>query len=138
VPAYDEDLYYAFGLHPIRGKLMRNLSGGTRQKVSACLAFLFSPGILILDEPTAGIDPLSREILKEKIILEKDRNRLILMTSHVLSDLEGLASHIVYLQEGKLLFYRPISELQVERGESNLNRLIAGIMKESTQNREAS
>lgn len=45
---------------------MRTLSGGTRQKVSAALAFLFNANVLILDEPTAGLDPLSADILKEK------------------------------------------------------------------------
>jgi Cu-processing system ATP-binding protein len=57
---------------------MRTLSGGTRQKVSAALAFLFDPDVLILDEPTAGLDPLSSEILKEKILKEKSKNKLIL------------------------------------------------------------
>lgn len=46
---------------------MSTLSGGTRQKVSAVLAFLFNPDVLILDEPTAGLDPLAAETLKEKL-----------------------------------------------------------------------
>ncbi|HYC29539.1 MAG TPA: ABC transporter ATP-binding protein, partial [Chitinophagaceae bacterium] len=50
---YDEELVYGFGLDKIKHKVMKSLSGGTRQKVSACLAFLFSPDIYILDEPTA-------------------------------------------------------------------------------------
>src|SRR6188474_2235230 len=67
----DEELIDKFGLKQIFDKPMRTLSGGTRQKVSAALAFLFNPGILILDEPTAGLDPLASEILKEKIMEEK-------------------------------------------------------------------
>ena len=62
----DTDLTRKFGLSSIYDKPMRTLSGGTRQKVSACLAFLFNPNILILYEPTAGLDPLSSENLKEK------------------------------------------------------------------------
>ena len=64
----DEELYYKFKLDTILDKSLRSLSGGTRQKVSAALAFLFNPDVLILDEPTAGLDPLSSDTLKEKII----------------------------------------------------------------------
>ena len=60
----DEELFTEFGLDKLLDKRMGTLSGGTRQKVSACLAFLFNPDILILDEPTAGLDPLASEILK--------------------------------------------------------------------------
>ena len=62
----DEELFYKFKLDTIMNKSLRSLSGGTRQKVSAALAFLFNPVVLILDEPTAGLDPLSSETLKEK------------------------------------------------------------------------
>ena len=129
---YDEELLVGFGLDKIREKTMKNLSGGTRQKVSACLAFLFSPDIYILDEPTAGLDPLSSELLKEKMIKERAAGKLILITSHVLSDLEGIASHIIYLQEGKLLFYKSVEELQASTGEVRLNKVIAQIMKSGT------
>ena len=90
---------------------MRTLSGGTRQKVSAALAFYFNPDVLILDEPTAGLDPLSSEILKEKIMQEKKKNKLILITSHILSDLDELTTHIMYLQEGRMLFLKDIESL---------------------------
>jgi len=126
---YDEELWYGFGLEQIRGKAMHELSGGTRQKVSACLAFLFRPDIYILDEPTAGLDPLSSELLKEKIIRETEAGKLILITSHVLSDLEGIASHIAYLQDGKLIFYKSVSELQAATGHEKLNKVIAQVMK---------
>ena len=86
----DEELIEKFGLTEILSKRMRTLSGGTRQKVSAALAFLFNPEVLILDEPTAGLDPVSSEILKEKIIAEKNKGKLVLITSHVLSELDDL------------------------------------------------
>jgi Cu-processing system ATP-binding protein len=66
----DNYLVDQFELKKIFEKPMRTLSGGTRQKVSAAVAFLFDPPILILDEPTAGLDPLASEILKEKILAE--------------------------------------------------------------------
>lgn len=125
----DKSLIHDFQLENIFDKPMRTLSGGTRQKVSAGISFLFDPKILILDEPTAGLDPLSSEILKEKIISEKKKNKLILITSHILSDLDDLTTHVMYLQDGRLQFYKEISTLQEETGELKLGKAIARIMK---------
>ncbi|MGN6291804.1 MAG: ABC transporter ATP-binding protein [Chitinophagaceae bacterium] len=130
----DHGLVEKFNLPALYDKPMRTLSGGTRQKVSACLAFLFNPDVLILDEPTAGLDPLSSEILKEKIIEEKNKNKLILITSHVLSDLDELTTHIMYLQEGKLRFLKDMQTLQDETGEARLGKAIARIMKSEKLN----
>ncbi len=127
--ATDRELIRGFELEKISGKSMRTLSGGTRQKVSAALAFFFDPSILILDEPTAGLDPLSSEILKEKILREKKKGKLILITSHILSDLDELTTHIMYLQEGKLQFFKDIETVQEETGELRLGKAIARIMK---------
>ena len=91
----DEDLLKAFKLEKMYDKQMRTLSGGTTQKVSAVLAFLFNPEVLILDEPTAGLDPLAAEILKDKIIKEKEKGKLILITSHLLSELDDLITEII-------------------------------------------
>ena len=125
----DEELYYKFKLDTILDKSMRSLSGGTRQKVSAALAFLFDADILILDEPTAGLDPLSSEILKEKIVAEKEKGKLILITSHILSDLEELTTDVLYLQDGKLMFYKTMQQLKEDTGEEKLSKAIASFMK---------
>ena len=130
VKMLDEELYYGFKLDTITDKTMRSLSGGTRQKVSAALAFLFDADVLILDEPTAGLDPLSSELLKEKILAEKKRGKLILITSHILSDLEELTTDVLYLQEGKLVFYKTLAELRAETGEEKLSKAIAWHMKQ--------
>ena|SRR5690242_9803268 len=125
----DTELIRQFELEKIFEKPMRTLSGGTRQKVSAAVAFLFDPTILILDEPTAGLDPLASEILKEKIISEKKKNKLILVTSHILSDLDELSTHVMYMQEGKMQFFKDIDTLKEDTGELKLGRAIARIMK---------
>lgn len=125
----DESLLEEFGLPQLLSKRMRTLSGGTRQKVSASLAFLFNPDILILDEPTAGLDPVSAEKLKEKIILEKSKGKLILITSHILSELDELITQIIYLQEGQLVFHKKLDELKHDTGEQKLSKAIAAVMK---------
>lgn len=124
----DEDLVNQFGLNALLGKRMRTLSGGTRQKVSASLAFLFNPDVLILDEPTAGLDPVASEILKEKIIKEKSKGKLILVTSHILSELDDLVTQVIYMQEGKLCFHKNINDLREDTGEQKLSKAIASIM----------
>lgn len=130
----DDDLLVKFNLVSIFEKPMRTLSGGTRQKVSAALAFYFNPEILILDEPTAGLDPLSSEILKEKIMQEKKKNKLILITSHILSDLDELTTDVMYLQEGRMVFLKDITALRQETGEDKLGKMIARVMRDNKRN----
>lgn len=125
----DEELIEEFGLNGMMSKKMRTLSGGTRQKVSASLAFLFNPDVLILDEPTAGLDPVASEILKQKILREKEKGKLTLITSHILSELDDVVSEIIYMQEGKLLFHKSLEQLQADTGETKLAKAIAQIMK---------
>ncbi|MDB5208273.1 MAG: transporter ATP-binding protein [Flavisolibacter sp.] len=125
----DEELYRSFKLDTMIDKPMKGLSGGTRQKVSAALAFLFDADVLILDEPTAGLDPLASEILKEKIIGEKGKGKLILITSHILTDLEELTTDVMYLQDGAVVFYKPIAALYKLTGEEKLSKAIAYFMR---------
>lgn len=124
----DEELINRFELKGIMHKRMRTLSGGTRQKVSASLAFLFNPDVLILDEPTAGLDPVSSEILKEKIIAEKVKGKLVLITSHILSELDDLVTQVIFMQDGKLCFHKNITSLREETGEEKLSKAIARVM----------
>ena len=133
VQFYDDDLYEAFQLERILDKKMGNLSGGTRQKVSAQLAFLFNPRTLILDEPTAGLDPLSSEILKEKIMKEKNKGKLILITSHNLSELDEIVDRIVYMEDGEIILNKSLEQLKTDTGKSRLTDAIAQIMREELQ-----
>jgi len=135
---WDEELYFRFKLDTIPDKSMKALSGGTRQKVSAALAFLFNPDVLILDEPTAGLDPLSSEVLKEKIFSEKEKGKLILITSHVLSDLEDLTTDVMYMQDGNIMFEKSMAELRMETGEEKLGKAVAWMMKHGLQKQEVS
>ena len=126
----DNELLEAFELESIFDKKMRTLSGGTTQKVSAVLAFLFNPNIIILDEPTAGLDPLASEILKNKIIKEKNKGKLIIITSHLLSELDDIVSEIVFMNEGKVIVHQSVEELMTERKTEKISESIISILKE--------
>jgi len=125
----DKELYEAFKIIELAHKKMSTLSGGTTQKVSAALAFLFNPEVLILDEPTAGLDPLASEILKEKILKEKSKGKLILITSHLLSELDDLVSEIVFMQEGRIKFHKSVHQLKEETQENKLSKAISKVLK---------
>ncbi len=128
----DDELIHAFELEKMFNKQMRTLSGGTTQKVSATLAFLFNPEVLILDEPTAGLDPLASEILKAKIIKEKEKGKLILITSHLLSELDDLITEIIFMQEGSVHFHKKVTALKNETNEVKISSAIAKILKEKS------
>lgn len=125
----DMDLYEQFEIEKLLHKNMNTLSGGTTQKVSATLAFLFNPDVLILDEPTAGLDPLASEILKEKIITERSKGKLILITSHLLSELDDMVSEIIFMQEGSLVFHKSVDELKKETQVDKISQAIIHILK---------
>ena len=126
----DTELLEAFELKSIFDKKMRTLSGGTTQKVSAVLAFLFNPGIIILDEPTAGLDPLASEILKNKIIKERNKGKIIIITSHLSSELDDIVSEIVFMNEGKVIVHQSVEELMTERKTEKISESIISILKE--------
>jgi Cu-processing system ATP-binding protein len=127
--ATDDDLARAFDMDGIRDKFVGTLSGGTKQRVNAVIAFMFRPALLILDEPTAGLDPLSANVLKEKIRAVRREGRSVLITSHIMTELESLADDVAFLCDGRLRFSGPVAELLVHTGERSLEDAIAGLMR---------
>ena len=125
----DDELVERFNFAGALDKPIRMLSGGTRQKVNAVIAFLFRPDLLILDEPTAGLDPVSSGILKEKIFAEKAAGTTFLLTSHIMSELDELADDVAFINEGKVAFVGALAELKRVTRQSNLERAIAEMMK---------
>ena len=125
----DTELLEAFELPKLYDKKMSTLSGGTTQKVSAVLAFMFHPEIIILDEPTAGLDPLASEILKNKIIKERNNGKLIIITSHLLSELDDMVNEIVFINEGKILVHQSVEDLKTETQQTKISDAITNILK---------
>jgi Cu-processing system ATP-binding protein len=129
VTEVDEDLIHRFSLGPELGKPIRTLSGGTRQKLNAAVAFLFRPTLVILDEPTAGLDPLASGILKEKIQAAAAAGVTVLLTSHIMSEIEELASDVIFIVDGRAHFQGTMEELRHATGEQRLERAVARLMR---------
>jgi Cu-processing system ATP-binding protein len=124
----DTDLIEVFNLEAQMEKPFRALSGGNRQRVSAAIAFMFRPRLLFLDEPTAGLDPVASSTLKDRIRREKEQGRTVVLTSHVMSEIEELADVVIYLLDGRIDFERSVSDLMAGTGEATLERAIARMM----------
>ena len=126
----DEELIETLSLGPVLTTPIRLLSGGMRQRVNAALAFLFRPSLLLLDEPTAGLDPISSSTLKDKILRERAAGRTFILTSHVLSELEELADRITFLLDGVAHFSGTQDELKHQTNQPTLERAIAQLMRQ--------
>ncbi|MGH7695165.1 MAG: ABC transporter ATP-binding protein [Gemmatimonadaceae bacterium] len=125
----DDELIDLLALGPVLRTPLRVLSGGTRQRINAALAFLFRPELLVLDEATAGLDPISSSLLKDKILRERNVGRTFIVTSHVLSELEELADRVAFLLDGAIRFSGSTQELKQSTGQQTLERAIAHLMR---------
>lgn len=130
----DKELFDKFEISAMANKPTNALSGGMSQKVNAAMAFLFNPKILILDEPAASLDPFASEILKAKIRKENQKGKLILITSHILSELEDLATHVVFMEDGQVLLYKSVEQLLQETGERSITQSIMRILNDNEIN----
>ncbi len=127
--AQELDLVEKFGLQPFLDKKLGNLSGGTRQKVNILLTFMFDAPLIILDEPTTGLDPVALIYLKELLRKEKDRGKTILITTHIMNLVDEIADRVVFLLDGKIYFNGTADEMKSQTGQRNLEHAIATILK---------
>ncbi|RUA11867.1 MAG: ABC transporter ATP-binding protein [Flavobacteriia bacterium] len=124
----EEDLIRSFDLEPFLDKKLGNLSGGTKQKVNLVLTFMFDSELIILDEPTTGLDPISLIRLKKIINDEKAKGKTILITTHIMSFVEEIADKIVFLLDGNIYFKGSVKELKEKTNQQDLEHAIAKII----------
>ena len=117
-----------FGLEAFLDKKLGNLSGGTKQKVNILLTFMFESDLIILDEPTTGLDPISLIHLKEIINKEKERGKTILITTPIMSFVEEIADEIVFLLDGKIYFKGTSAALKKQTEQVDLEHAIAKLI----------
>ena len=128
-PIYEEELIEQFNLEPELNKQLRTLSGGNRQKVGATLAMMFNPKILFFDEPTAGLDPRASHKFKQRVQSEKDQGKTVIITSHIMSELEQLVDHVIFVLDGKIRYYGSMENILTENKEERLEGAIAKMME---------
>ena len=124
----DKRLIELFKLEPFLDKKLGNLSGGTKQKVNLVLTFMFDSPLIILDEPTTGLDPISLIRLKDLIQVEKAKGKTILITSHIMSFVEEVSDEIVFILEGKIYFKGTIQDLKTKTKQPDFEHAIASIL----------
>jgi len=123
----EEELIKLFGLEPFLDKKLGTLSGGTKQKVNIVLTFMFDSPLIILDEPTTGLDPGSLIKLKKLILQEKNKGKTILITTHIMQFVEEMADEIVYLLEGNIYFKGSVEQLMTKTKQKDFEHAIAAI-----------
>lgn len=129
-PVFENELIEQFNLGPELEKSLRVLSGGNRQKVGATLAMMFNPKLLFFDEPTAGLDPQASYKFKKRVKSEKNNGKTVLITSHIMSELEQLVDYVVFILDGKIRYYGSMENLLEENKEERLEAAIARMMED--------
>lgn len=109
-----------FELEEKRKDKAETLSKGNQQKVQLIASFIHRPQFLILDEPFSGLDPVNKDLLKEAILLLKERGTTILFSSHQMENVEELCDHLCILKRGKSLFAGSLLDLKKQYGKVKL------------------
>ncbi|UCD60368.1 MAG: ABC transporter ATP-binding protein [Flavobacteriaceae bacterium] len=123
----EKDLIRLFDLDSFLDKKLSTLSGGTKQKVNIVLTFMFDSPLIILDEPTTGLDPGSLIKLKELLTQEKSKGKTILITTHIMQFVEEMSDEIVYLLEGNIFFKGNVEQLKTKTNQTDFEHAIAAI-----------
>ncbi|MBO4908688.1 MAG: ABC transporter ATP-binding protein [Lachnospiraceae bacterium] len=98
-----KDLLELVGLSDVANKKIKTFSGGMKQRVGIAQALLNDPKILILDEPTAGLDPKER-VRFRSLIEELGKNSIVLLSTHIVTDIEHIADRIIMMKDGSMIW----------------------------------
>jgi len=123
--ADESDLVSLFQMEPDMRKRLRNLSGGTRQKVNMILGFLFDTPYLILDEPTVSLDPVSLAKFRKIISEKRQQGKIIIYTTHIMNLVEELSDRIILLMEGRIIFNGGLKEIYSKTATTSLENAIS-------------
>lgn len=97
---------------------IRALSKGTREKVQLILVMSRDASLYILDEPIAGVDPAARDYILRTIITNYNENATVLISTHLITDIENILDEVVFMKEGRLLLQASVEEIREEKGKS--------------------
>jgi Cu-processing system ATP-binding protein len=125
------ELLERLALEPYLKRPLDKLSGGTKQKIAAMAAFLFDPPLLILDEPTVGLDPVSAVRFKKLVFEDAARGKTVILVSHMMGEVEQMVSEMVFLLDGRALFQGGIDEIRSRTGEPSLEQAIVHLIEKT-------
>lgn len=97
---------------------MKSLSKGTKEKVQLVLVMSRDADLYILDEPIAGVDPAARDYILKTIISNYNENASILLSTHLISDIEAVLDDVIFIRDGQLLLYSSVEDIRSNYGKS--------------------
>ena len=97
---------------------MKTLSKGTKEKVQLILVMSRSAELYVLDEPIAGVDPAARDYILRTILNNYDRNASVLISTHLISDVETVLDEVLFMRQGKLILYSSAANVREKQGKS--------------------
>jgi ABC-2 type transport system ATP-binding protein len=97
---------------------MKNMSKGTKEKLQLCLVMAREAQVYLLDEPIGGVDPATRDYILRTIISNYNEDAVVVISTHLISDVESVLDDVIFLKEGRVVLHRPADEIREEKGES--------------------
>lgn len=97
---------------------LKTLSKGTKEKVQLILVMSRNADLFILDEPIAGVDPAARDYILKTIINNYNENASIILSTHLISDIENILDEVIFIRDGQLLTHMPVDQIREQYGQS--------------------
>ncbi len=101
-----------------RKQSMKKMSKGTKEKLQLCLVMARKAGVYLLDEPIGGVDPATRDYILKTIISNYNEDAVVIISTHLISDIESVLDDVIFLKEGRVVLHRAADEIREEKGES--------------------
>ena len=124
-----KELFDALGMHDIRNTRGSKMSTGQKQKVSIARALVHDPPVLILDEPTNGLDVLVQRSVLRQVKALRERGKCVVYSTHIFREVEKICDRVAIIHRGKVLDAGPLDELREPHHENDLEELFFGLIE---------
>ncbi len=111
-----------------RKQTMKKMSKGTKEKLQLCLVMARKAEVYLLDEPIGGVDPATRDYILRTIISNYNENAVVLISTHLISDVESVLDDVVFIKDGRVVLHKAADEIREEKGES-IDKLFREVFK---------
>ena len=111
-----------------RKQTMKKMSKGTKEKLQLCLVMARQAEVYLLDEPIGGVDPATRDYILRTIISNYNENAVVLISTHLISDVESVLDDVVFIKDGRVVLHKAADEIREEKGES-IDKLFREVFK---------